>query len=35
MTAVGLGQQVFQAIGSGFESLYFYDLSLTFFDTQN
>ena len=39
MTAVGLGQQGSQAVGSGFESLacqiFFYDLSQTFFDTRN
>ena len=38
MTAVGLGQQGSQALGSG-SSLsrvkYFYDLSLTFFDARN
>ena len=38
MTAVGLGQQGSQAVGSGFESLpcqKIYDLGLTFFDTRN
>ena len=37
MTAVGLGQQGSQVVGSGFESLScqtFYDLSLTVFDTR-
>ena len=37
MTAVGLGQQRSQAVGLGFETRakYFYDLSLTFFETRN
>ena len=37
MTAVGLGQQGSQVVGSGFQSLsckLFYDLSLTVFDTR-
>ena len=38
MTAVGLGHQDSQAVGSGFESVvpnFFNDLSLTFFDARN
>ena len=36
MTAVGLGQQVSQAVGSSHcPAQHFYDLSLTFFDTRN